>query len=212
MDLYKVFLFIHIVAGTIGLISGTINIIRKKGDRYHRLVGKAFLYGMLTVGISSFALAILHPNYFLFIIGVFTFYLVATGERYLFLQGLLHHQKPAIVDWVLTLFMLLFGIAFIYFGCLFLVKKQLFGTVFIVFGCAGLNFVRVDIKNYKGKIDNKNFWLLAHLQRMTGAYIAALTAFLVVNNTLLPDFIAWLLPTILVVPLITKWSKKYKPI
>jgi len=52
--------------------------------------------------------------------------------------------------------------------------------------------------------------LVTHLQRMIGAYIASLTAFLVVNNTILPGVIAWLLPSVLLVPFIMAWSKKYK--
>ena len=34
---------------------------------------------------------------------------------------------------------------------------------------------------------DKMYWLKNHIGRMTGAYVAALTAFLVVNNTFLPD-------------------------
>jgi hypothetical protein len=67
---------------------------------------------------------------------------------------------------------------------------------------------RKDIALYKGNIKNKNYWLLIHIQRMVGSYIAALTAFLVVNNTYLPPLMAWLMPTIIMTPLIFYWSKK----
>lgn len=68
---------------------------------------------------------------------------------------------------------------------------------------------RKDIKLYKGNNTVKNYWLLIHIQRMIGAYIAALTAFLVVNNTYLPSLAAWLLPTVILTPLIFYWSKMY---
>ncbi|MEJ7684882.1 MAG: hypothetical protein WKG06_44950 [Segetibacter sp.] len=45
---------------------------------------------------------------------------------------------------------------------------------------------------------------------MTGSYVASATAFLVVNNKILPNIIAWLLPTIIIVPLIVSWTRKYK--
>jgi len=67
-----------------------------------------------------------------------------------------------------------------------------------------------DFRNYKSQNSIKNFWLLVHIQRMIGSYIAAATAFLVVNNTILPGIVAWLLPTVILVPLIFKWSNKYK--
>jgi len=82
----------------------------------------------------------------------------------------------------------------------------------VTFGLLGLLFVRQDFQNYRGKAKAKNYWLLAHLQRMTGAFIAALTAFLVVNAQHLPNqipgFIYWLLPTLIFTPLIISWSRK----
>ncbi|MGB3949189.1 MAG: hypothetical protein WBM13_14475 [Bacteroidia bacterium] len=214
MNTYKVFLVIHIIAGTIGLISGTVNIIRKKGDRYHKITGLFFLYSMLTVSFSSFALSIIHPNYFLFIVGVFTLYLVSTGQRYLSLKNLANNQKPIFIDWALTLMMLLFGLVFIGLGIYYLMHQNTFGLVFIVFGTIGLVMVKTDIKNYKGKSEIKNVWLTVHIQRTIATYIAALTALLVVNfpNELLPNYLAfvpWLMPSAVITPLIFKWTKKY---
>jgi uncharacterized membrane protein len=215
METYSAFLILHIIAGTIALFSGTVNMIRKKGDTYHRLVGLFFLYSMLTVSFSSFALSIIHPNYFLFIVGVFTLYLVTTGQRYLSLKKLGSNQKPIFIDWGLTLMMLLFGLAFIGLGVFYLIHNNTFGIVFIAFGAIGLSMAKTDIKNYKGKSEIKNVWLTVHLQRMSAGYIAALTALLVVNfpNGLLPNYLAfvpWLMPSAVVTPLIFKWSKKYK--
>ena len=212
MELFKVFLLIHIIAGSIGLISGTISIIRKKGDSKHRFIGKIFLYSMLTVGFSALILSIMHTSSFLFIVGIFTLYMVSTGQRYLFLRQLTLNQKPKWIDWALTIFMLIFGIVFIVFGILNISKGENFGIVFIVFGTIGLRMVSTDFKNYLRKTDVQNSWLLAHIQRMTGTYIAALTAFLVVNikNTFLPGYVVWLLPTAIFFPLIYIWTKKYQ--
>lgn len=211
MDLlFKTLLVLHIAAGTIGLTTGTINIIAKKGGKRHRIVGLAFLYSMLLVGATAFVLSVLHPNYFLFIVGVFTLYMVCSGTRYLYLKNLSNGQKPKWIDWVLTSFMLLFGLAFLIFGMYHLIHKNVFGAVFIVFGAIGLRFVRTDFRNFSGKATVSNIWLLAHIQRMTGAYIATLTVFLVVNNTALPGYVAWLLPSMVFVPLIVIWVRKYK--
>jgi hypothetical protein len=106
--------------------------------------------------------------------------------------------------------MLLFGIGFVLFGGYLVLYKNYFGTVLLVFGVISILMVLQDFKNYQGKIEIKNFWLLVHIQRMIGAYIAATTAFLVVNNTVLPGVVAWLLPTVILVPLIFKWTRKYK--
>jgi len=209
--IFKTLLILHIIGGSIGLIAGTVSIIRKKGDNPHRFIGKLFLYGMLTAGFSSLALSLIHPNYFLFIVGVFTIYMTGTGQRYLGLKRLLHGQKPAAIDYILTYGMLVASVAFIAFGIYLLIKPQSFGSVFLAFGILSIRMVRVDIRNYKGKAPIKNYWLTAHLQRMLGAYVASATAFVVVNNpNFLPDVIVWLLPTAVILPLIIKWTKKYK--
>ena len=205
---FKIIVVIHIIAGSIGLFTGTINIIRKKGDKPHRLVGKFFVLGMLINAVAGFAMSILHHNLFLLIVAVFSFYMTATGQRILYLKKLDKGQKPKYIDWVITTIMVLFALFFIIFGAYLILNHNNFGIVLLVFGLISILMAKSDIKTYRGKIKFKNYWLLIHIQRMIGAYIAALTAFLVVNNTYLPAVVAWLLPTIILTPLIFYWSKK----
>lgn len=208
--IFKILLVIHIIAGSIGLITGTINITRKKGDKLHKNVGLFFLYGMLINGFAGLLMTLIHSNPFLFIVGIFSIYMAATGQRYLSLKGLLKGEKAKNIDWILSAIMLLFGIGFVIYGILILFSSNNFGIVLLVFGFISISMVYQDFKNYKGQNSIKNFWLLVHIQRMIGSYIAAATAFLVVNNTFLPAVVAWLLPTVILVPLIIKWSNKYK--
>jgi hypothetical protein len=110
--------------------------------------------------------------------------------------------------------MLSAALLFVGMGILLVLKSNLFGLVFITFGSLSLLFVSQDFKNYTNKTMVKNYWLIGHLQRMIGCFIAALTAFLVVNAKYLPEqipgFLYWLLPTIILTPLIVKWSRKYE--
>jgi uncharacterized membrane protein len=209
--IFKLFLILHIVGGSIGLLTGMMNILRKKGDKNHKFVGKIFLNSMLVAGVSSLILASIHPNSFLFMVGIFTLYMVGSGQLYLKRQDKL---SPKYLEWTLTILMLLAGILFVGMGVLALIKSNLFGLVFITFGCLGLVFVRQDFMNHKGQSDIKNYWLVAHLQRMTGGFIASLTAFLVVNAKYFPEqipsFLFWLLPTLIFTPLIIKWVRKFE--
>jgi hypothetical protein len=173
------------------------------------LVGNYFFYGMLLNAIAGFIMSIIHENLFLLIIAVFSFYLTATGQRFLSLKKLDKGQKPKSIDWVITSTMILFALFFIAYGILLMVSHNNFGTVLLVFGMISLLMTRKDMAMYRGKNKFKNYWLLLHIQRMIGAYIAALTAFLVVNNMYLPAIVAWLLPTVIVTPLIFYWSRKY---
>lgn len=212
--IFITFLTLHILGGSVGLFTGTINLLRKKGDKQHKLVGRFFSYGMFMAGFSSLILSVIHPNYFLSIVGVFTIYLTATGNRYLRLKMLGKNQPPAFIDRAISVAMLITGLIFIAFGTKHLLAENSFGIVFIVFGSLGMRFVFTDFKNYKGEVVAKNYWLLAHIQRMTGAYIASATAFLVVNAKYspvnLPSSVFWLLPTVVLVPLIFTWTKKFK--
>jgi uncharacterized membrane protein len=211
--IFEIFLVLHIVGGAIGLLTGMLNILRKKGDKNHKFIGKIFFVSMLTTGISSLVLAYLNPNYFLFMVGVFTLYMVCSGQRYL-----KHKQQDKLdsklIEWTITILMLLAGLLFVGIGILAILKSNLFGLVFITFGSFGLLFVRQDFKNYNNKTTIKNYWLVSHLQRMTGSFIAASTAFLVVNAQYFPDqipsFVYWLLPTVIFTPMIIKWSRKYE--
>lgn len=207
--LFKILLIIHIIAGSIGLFTGTITIIRKKGDKIHVLVGKFFFYGMLLNAIAGFIMSIMHENIFLLIIAVFSFYLTVTGQRFLSLKKLDKGQKPKCIDWIITSKMIVFALFFMVYGILLILNHKNFGAVLVVFGMISLLMSRKDIAMYRGKIKFKNYWLLLHIQRMIGAYIAALTAFLVVNNTYLPAIVAWLMPTVIITPLIFYWSRKY---
>jgi uncharacterized membrane protein len=205
-------LALHIAGGAIGLLTGLYNIIRNKGGKQHRAVGRIFVYAMLTAGSTSLILAVLHPNYFLFIVGVFTLYMVGTGYRYMRLRD--RSKLPAAMDWVLAIVMAVAGVVFIGLGLRSLLQGVMFGLVFMTFGFFGLVFVKQDVDNYRGRARAVNFWLLSHLQRMTGAFIASLTAFLVVNAkympAALPSYVYWLLPTLVLVPFIIRWSRRYE--
>jgi len=85
---FTIFLVLHIIGGSVGLLTGSINLVMRKGDRKHKMVGRVFVYSMLTAGLSALILSVVHPNYFLFMVGVFTIYMVGTGNRYIYLRML----------------------------------------------------------------------------------------------------------------------------
>ena len=207
MTLFEFLLTIHVILGGTGLLLGAFVMFLKKGDKRHKLLGNVFFYSMLGTGIFAIALSYLHPSRFLFITAVFTIYMVMTGKRYLKKKKV---SDVTIFDWLLTVIMFVFGIAFIGLGTSGMVESDYFGIVLIVFGGLSLLFVYQDYRNFRGQSSIKNYWLTTHFQRMIGSFIAALTAFVVVNNAFLPDIVVWLLPTAILVPFIIVWGRKYK--
>ena len=212
--LFQIILIIHIISGSLGLLTGTINILQKKGGKRHRQIGRLFVFFMISTGISSILLAILNPNNFLLIVGIFTIYLVGTGDRYMRLRFLGKGQKPIFIDWFLSLGMLLSGICFVLWGSYLIYNSNNFGIVLVVFGLIGLNNVINDFKNYTGRSKKKKYWMLVHIGRMMGGYTASLTAFIVVNAQNypfeIPSLVIWLGPAVLLTPLSIYWSKPYK--
>jgi uncharacterized membrane protein len=207
MTLFNFLLIIHIFLGGTGLLLGIFAMFSKKGDKRHKLIGNIYYCSMLGTGLIAMILSYLHPSQFLFIIAVFTLYMILTGKRYLKKKKISDVKK---IDWLLTLTMFIFGTAFIGLGANGIVKNNYFGIVLVVFGGLSLLFVYQDYRNFKGQSSIKNFWLTTHLQRMVGSFIAAFTAFIVVNNTFLPEIVAWLLPIFALVPLIIIWRRKYQ--
>lgn len=159
MTVFQILLVLHVLGGSLSLLLGLYIMITKKGDKTHKIVGKIYFYSMLTAAIVALPMSYLHPNYFLFIISVFTAFMLLSGKRYLL------KKKPSDVtpsDWFLTIIMLIFGLAFLGFGVLNLIKNEFFGIVFIAFGFISLLFVVQDYKNFKGKSSIKNYWLTTH--------------------------------------------------
>jgi uncharacterized membrane protein len=207
LTLYDVLLGVHVVCGAASLLLGGYVMVARKGDRRHRAVGTAYYYALLVASLVAIGITLLHPNTFLLIIGIFNCYMLLSGRRYLRIRTT-DDVRPA--DRLLSIAMLLAALGFIGLGANNLWRGNTFGVVMLVFGAIGFLFVYQDHRNFSGTVPTANFGLTTHIQRMTGSYIASFTAFLVVNNTLLPGIIAWLLPTVLLVPLLIRWSRQYK--
>lgn len=210
--LFTIFLILHIASGLAGLLSGTFVLLMPKGNSVHKRTGKVFAFSMLSAGFSSLALSTLHPNTFLFMVGVFTVYMVASGFRALRRPMIDQKMKAFAVDYLLSLSMLVSAGVLAYLGVWLLLRGESFGIVYVVFSIFALQYVREDYKNLRGRSRFNNPGLMAHISRMVGGYIASLTAFLVVNARYipleLPLYSYWLLPSVLVVPFIVKWSKQ----
>lgn len=207
---YHLLLLLHITAGSIALIFGTINIMAKKGGQRHRKMGRIFVTYMLISAGVALVMAQLKPNPFLFIVGVFTIYLVGTANRYIKAES----ETPHLLYWMYSLGMLVFGSLFLIWGVVSLLKNDPMGYVMLVFGSIGLFSVYRDLQNYRGEIKHTNYRLIIHIGRMVGGYTATVTAILVVNAHhlpfALPEFIYWLTPTLILTPLSIFWIKKRK--
>ena len=207
MTIFNILLIIHIATGMLSLGLGLYVLTAKKGDNVHKKVGNIYFIAMMVNSITAIPMSYLHPNLFLFLIAVWTLYMLLTGKRYLSLKSSLDIKNK---DWLLLTISAAAAIVFLFLGINLLINKNSFGIVVISFALLMTMMVVQDYMNYKGKSKIKNFWISTHIQRMVGSYISTTTAFLVVNNTFMPDVIAWLLPTIVFTPLLIRWVRKWE--
>ena len=208
---FKIFIALHAIGGFISLIAGTISVIARKGNLWHKKAGMVFYYGMLVAGISGIVASLLpdHNNPFLFVVGLFSVYLVLSGYRALRFNKVkvmseLRYDK--IISWS----MLIIGLAMIIYGALSLLSGSSMGWILIIFGGIGVLNAVNDIRAMRDIASLRTKYLRLHIGKITGGYIAAFTAFFVTNQVL-PALLSWLLPTIFGVLFIGYWLRKTKP-
>ena len=79
-----------------------------------------------------------------------------------------------------------------------------------VFGAIGGSFALSDALRLQSGWPSGRERISLHLSRMGGASIATVTAVFVVNVATDPAFIAWILPTVVITPVIIYWGVRTK--
>lgn len=204
---------IHIVAGSLALLTGLLAIIYRNKTKTHKPFGRVYFWSMTVIFFSAVFMSVSTNNIFLFCIAFFTYYSCITAYRSLKMKKLHLDQKVHWFDWAIEVFFGLLHIGFVVFAILVLKNGNYsFGIICLVFGIIGLRSNYSTISRFRGKLVYRNYWLLAHIGGMLGSYIGAITAFLVNNSRWvpLPNIVLWLGPTIILVPLIVIELKKHQ--
>ena len=200
----KLTLYLHVFAGFTALTTGLVPMFSKKGSRTHTTWGKVFYWAMFVVALTALIRFQMKLNLiFLAGIAVFSFYNTFTGVR------LVHRKdnpKPKFIDWFGAILMVISSMGMLYFSYLAYRNNNVFyTTLFVIFGLFMLLLSLEDLRVFAGKkqIDNDvplqtRYWFQNHISRMGGAYIATVTAFLVVNNPpQIPGLVVWIAPGVI---------------
>jgi uncharacterized membrane protein len=202
----KIFIYIHAFFGGIALLSGLASVLFVKGSPNHKKSGKVFSYGMVISSLISLPIYWLpkHENNFLFLIGIFTIYLVISGNRVLLFKK---KKEANFTDKLISTIMFVASLSMLTFGTYFLLRNNSGGILYLFFGITALLISIRDFKFYKN-IDKTKI-LPFHIGKMSGAYIASITAFLVAGLRF-EGLIYWILPTLIGTLFIMYWTKKMK--
>ncbi len=204
-------LWIHVLAGTLALVVAPIALVTAKGGLTHRRWGKVYFWAMAVVAVTAIVVGYWRSILFLMLTAVFSFYAALSGYRVLYRKRPDLGQRPRTLDWIAAGITLVASAALITLGIARPTPRlQELSTVAIVFGLVGLSISGLDVWRFWRPPTERMAWWYKHMANMIGSYIAAVTAFSVVNFHVLPTTIRWLWPTMIGTPLIAIWITYYK--
>lgn len=208
--MFKFFLFLHIAAGSTALLTGLLALFVKKRRGIHTKAGIFFYFSMLTVSASAFVMSVMHQNFFLFVVAVFSLYLTFTGYRSInIMKGKVKYGRLDLLMMTLSA-VLMISVTVVYL-CQNPFSFSGFPSILLVFDLILARMLFNDFKVYANPdLRTNNAWLLRHIVRMIAAYTAATTAFLVVNVSYKYPIVIWLAPTLIFLPIIYFNVSKYK--
>ena len=200
----QILLPIHILAGTIALLCAALALTSEKGKKLHVLSGRTYFWCMVAIFLTAIPMSIITSNIFLFLIAIFSFYLAFAGMRFA------RNRKgvATTLDWTAVGLMILSGLGMWILSAIYLSNNNSQYIVLLVFGFLAIALGYADFRSYKNKTATGKKRLSRHLTNMMGGTIAVITAVLVVNVDLEPAWVWWVLPTLLITPVIFWWNVK----
>lgn len=195
---------LHIGSGVFSLVASMLAILSAKGKKLHIRSGRVYFLGMAGIFITAIPMALITGNQFLFITAVFSFYLAFAGIRFARNRS----GIPATIDWIAVVLMLLSGIGMWLLAALYFTDNNSNFIIPVVFGTVALSLGFRDYRTHKNQTAKGPQRIASHLSNMLGGTIAVITAVLVVNVDIQPSWLFWILPTLLITPLIVWWSIK----
>ena len=204
-------LWIHILAGTVALVVAPVALMTAKGGPTHRRWGKVYVWAMAAVAATAIVVGFWRSILFLVLTAVFSFYAALSGYRVLSRKRPDLGQRPGALDWIAAGITVAASATLIILGITKPTPRfQELSTVAIVFGSVGLSIAGLDVWRFLSPPGERMAWWYKHMANMIGSYIAAVTAFSVVNFHFLPTTVRWLWPTLIGTPLIAIWITYYK--
>lgn len=199
---------IHAIAGAIVGISGLLQIILRKGGSLHRILGNIYFYSWFVIVGTGAVLGSLLITLF----GVFGWYMAFTGYRF----GRRKNSKSNSFDKIIIVAGMLFALSTLIWGAYILILGNItFGIVSVFFGAIFSFLCYQDINEFiLGKpirrlSEHPLQWYFEHFGRMLISYIAAMTAFSVINKVFGVVLLDWILPTFIGTAIIIILNRRY---
>jgi uncharacterized membrane protein len=202
---------IHIACGFAAFFIAPVVLATVKGGTQHRRWGKVYFWSMAVVASTALILSLYRPILFLALVAVFSFYMAFSGYRALYRKHPELGEKATAIDWVGAGLMFSTGVVLIVLGAVQPTRVwATLSTVAIAFGVTALFFGVRDAVSFVRTPKDRHFWWYNHMGGMIGSYIAAVSAFSVVNFKFLPTAVRWLWPSAIGIPAILLAIRYYR--
>ena len=205
MEQIKLF---HALAGAIVGLTGLAQILLKKGGKFHRLIGTTYFWSWLVVVVTGAMIG----STLIALFGILGFYMALTGYRF----GHRRSVTIGLFDKGIVFAGLLFSFGTLAWGVyLLLTNGGDFAYVALFFGAI---FGFTTFKDFQEFVQGKSIrklsghkmqWYFEHFGRMYISYIAAMTAFSVIQDVFGVTLLNWTLPTVIGTALINLSNRKY---
>jgi len=204
--MYTVLLVIHVLAGNLALLAAGGALVFAKGGRAHAWAGRAFTVGMATIFLTALPMTFLRPNLFLFLVALFNGYLTLTG----WLRAVNRIGVPTRIEWAAAIVMAVTAVGMAGQGTVMVFTGATMGVVLLVFAGIGGGLAASDLAGLQSQRFRGKERIVSHLQRMLGGTIGAITAFVVTNVRVEPAFVLWILPSVVLTPLVVYWARRVR--
>ena len=202
-------ILVHVCLGALALASAVTAVGARTllpRPRLHALAGRAFTLAMVGIFVTALVIVSFAFNGFLALVALFSVYLALSG----FLIA--RNRQPRATRWqkVLSAAALCVAVLMLGSGGLGLVTGDELAVVLLAFGTLMGVLAAQECWYWATASLSGPARVAAHLSRMLGGPIALLTASAVVNLDIEPRWLAWLLPSFLIVPLIIGWNLRLR--
>ena len=208
----KIFLSVHIAAGTSSFLLAPVALATAKGGKQHKRWGKVYLWSMGVVAATAVPMAFFFPVRFLALVAVFSFYFAFSGYRVLRLKELAQGGNAEPIDWIAGVVTFAASALLAWLSWFRPASIEVIPAVGVAFGFIGIMGSAKQMLSFVWKPKEKMFWWYSHLGNMIGSYIAAWSAFSAVTLSQVfgNEWYVWLWPSIVGVPAIFLTIAYYK--